>query len=159
MSKCGEKEIAEIVAGEATSGVKAILEKLREQSFILGQSDHTIANIAGREHAIFAAQAAGAAAVIGDGNDGGEIADGAFRRGLLIAAADDVLLETAEEGGETGAPAESNNPAAENRRFCDTSAFHERVNVSSPAEMESASREASPDVVRRQSRAGSKGLG
>ena len=143
MGESGEEQIAEIMAGEAATGVKAILEKLSEQSFVLGECDHAIADIAGGEHAIFAAEAAGAASVIGDGNDCGEIGNGAFGRGLLIATTNNVLLETAEQGGETGAPAESNDAAAANRRFCDTRAFHEQVNVSSPAEMESASREAS----------------
>ena len=82
----GEKQIAEIVADEAAAGVKAILEEAAEQSFVLRERDHAVANVAGRQDAVFAAQAAGTAAVVGDGDDGGEArrSDGSrwrFRRG------------------------------------------------------------------------------
>jgi hypothetical protein len=107
-----EEEIAEIVAGETAAGVETILEKLGEEGFIFGEGDHAVANISGREHAIFATKTAGAAAVIGDGDDRGEIGDGPLGGGLLIAAAHDVLLEAAEKSGEAGTPAESNNADA-----------------------------------------------
>src|SRR4029077_1003969 len=74
----GEEKIAEIVANEAAASVKTILEEAAKKSFVLRKSDHAIANVAGREDAVLAAQAAGAAAVIGDGDDGGEIGDGMF---------------------------------------------------------------------------------
>ena len=78
VSESGEEEIAEIVADESAAGVKAILEEAAEESFVLAESDHAIADVAGRKDAIFAAQAAGTAAVVGDGDDGGEIGDRMF---------------------------------------------------------------------------------
>ena len=79
----GKKEIAEVVADQAASGVETILEQAAEQGFVLGKRDHAIANIARGKNAIFAAQAAGAAAVIGDGDDGGEIRNGRSAFGFL----------------------------------------------------------------------------
>ena len=81
----GEKKIAETVAGKPAPGGKAILKKFAEQVFVLRKRDHAIADIAGRENAVFAAQAAGTAAVVGDGDDGGEIGDGMARRVALLA--------------------------------------------------------------------------
>ena len=74
MGERGEKQIAEIVADEASASMEAILKKTAKQRFILGKRDHAVANIAGGKNAIFAAQTAGAAAVIGDGDDCGEVA-------------------------------------------------------------------------------------
>ena len=76
MGERGQEKIAEIVADEAAAGVKAILKEAAEQGFVLRERDHAVANVAGRKDAIFAAQAAGAAAVVGDGDDGGEVRDG-----------------------------------------------------------------------------------
>src|SRR5260370_1018818 len=107
-----EEKIAEIVADEAASRVKTILEQSVEKGFIFRKSHHAVANVAGREDAILAAQAAGAAAVIGDGDDGGEIGDGTLGAGVLVGAADDVVLEAAKQRGQSGAAAESDNPEA-----------------------------------------------
>jgi len=96
MGESGEEKIAEVVADESASGVEAVLKKTAEKGFIFRKSDHTVANVAGRKDAVFAAQAAGAAAVIGDGNDGGEIGDGALGSRVLVCAADDVFLESAK---------------------------------------------------------------
>jgi hypothetical protein len=117
VSERGEEEIAEVVADQAASGVEAILEKTAEQSFIFRKRDHAIANVAGRKNTIFAAQASGASAVVGDGDDGGEISDGALGGGVFVATADDVFLEAAKEGGETCAAAESNDPEAARKCF------------------------------------------
>ncbi len=59
-----------------------------------------------------ASQAAGTAAVIGDGDDRGEIGDGALGAGVLVGAADDEFLEAAEERGEAGAASESDDSEA-----------------------------------------------
>jgi hypothetical protein len=99
----GKEKIAEIVAGEAAANMKTVLEEAAEKGFVLGKSDHAVADVAGRENTILAAQAAGTAAVIGDGDDGGEIGDGAIAAGVVIGAADDVFFQAAEEGGEAGA--------------------------------------------------------
>jgi hypothetical protein len=108
VSKCGEEEIAEIVADEAAAGVKAILEEAAEKGFVLAEGDHAIADVAGRQDAIFAAQASGAAAVIGDGNDGGKAGDGMFRSDF-VASAGDEIFEAAQKSGKAGATAESDD--------------------------------------------------
>ena len=51
---------------------KAVLEELGEQRFVFGERDHAIADVARRQDVEFAAQASGAAAVVGDGDDGGD---------------------------------------------------------------------------------------
>src|SRR5271163_3965984 len=68
--ECREEEIAEIVADEAVASFETVLKEAAEQSFVFGESHHAIADIAGRKYAVFAAQAAGGAAVVGDGDDG-----------------------------------------------------------------------------------------
>src|SRR5260370_6750757 len=107
-----EEKIAEIVADEAASRMKTILEEAAEKGFIFRKSHHAVANVAGREDAILAAQAAGAAAVIGDGDEGGEIGDGTLGAGVLVGAADDVVLEAAKQRGQSRAAAESDKPEA-----------------------------------------------
>jgi len=92
MGKSGQEEIAEIVATQATAGVEAILEKPTEKGFVLGECHHAVTDVAGGKHAIFAAETAGTATVIGDRNDGGEVRDGALYSGVLIAAANHVVL-------------------------------------------------------------------
>ena len=113
----GEKEIAEIVAGEAAAGVKAILKQAAEQGFVFRKGDHAVADVAGRKNTVLAAQTAGAAAVVGDGDDGGEVGDGALAAGVFIDAAEDVLLEPAEKRGKTGAAAEGDHSEAARERF------------------------------------------
>src|SRR5713226_197764 len=112
-----EKKIAEIVAGEAAARVKPVLEKAAEKGFIFRKSDHAVADIAGREDAVFATQTAGAAAVIGDSDDGGEIGDGVFGAGLFAGAADDKFLEAAKKRGKACAAAQSNDAEAAGKRL------------------------------------------
>jgi hypothetical protein len=83
----GEEEIAEAVALQAAV-MEAVLEEAGEQELVLGERDHAVADVSGREHVEFFAETAGGAPVVGDGDDGGEIADeagkvggGAVRRG------------------------------------------------------------------------------
>jgi len=109
VSEGGEEEIAEIVAAEAASRLEAILEETAEEGFVFGKRDHAVANVAGRKDAIFAAQASGAAAVVGDGDDGGEIGDGAGQGRFLVAAPDDVILQAAQQSGESSAPTKGDN--------------------------------------------------
>src|SRR5712692_4133688 len=113
----GEEEITEIVADEAASRVKTILEQAAEKGFIFRKSHHAVADIAGREDAILAAQPAGAAAVIGDGDDGGEIGDGTFRSGLLDGTQDHEFLKAAKERGKAGAASKSNDAEAAGKRL------------------------------------------
>ena len=115
----GQEKIAEIVADEAASGMKTILEEAAEKSLIFGKGDHAVANVAGRKDTVFAAKAAGTAAVVGYGNNGSELGNRAVRIGMLVAAADDVLLEPAKKRRESGAAAKSNHAesAGESFRF------------------------------------------
>jgi hypothetical protein len=115
-----DKEVAEAVAVELAL-VEAVLEEAGEEVLVFGESDHAVADIAGRKHLEVFAEAAGGASVVGDGDHGGEVADGAGdgragRRcraggGLEADAAaavrgDDVALEAAEERGEAGSAAD-----------------------------------------------------
>ena len=122
-----EEQVAEIVTAETASGVEAVLKESCQQRFVLGKGDQAIADIAGREHAVLAAQTAGAATVIGDGDNGGKIGDRALGGGLLIAAADDVLFKTAKESGEPGAAAESNHADAADVILAGAGSFHEQL--------------------------------
>jgi len=98
VSEGGEEEVAEIVANEAAAGVEAILKEAAEKGFVLAEGDHAVADVAGREDAIFAAEAAGAAAVVGDGDDGGEAGDRVFAFDF-VAAAGDEIFEAAQQSG------------------------------------------------------------
>jgi len=55
--------------------LKAVLEEAGEQELVLGEGDHAVADVAGREHVEFVAETAGGAPVVCDGDDGGEVAD------------------------------------------------------------------------------------
>ena len=103
-----EEQVAKIVADEAAAGVETILKEVAEKGFVLGKSDHAVANIAGGKDAVLAAQATGAAAVVGDGNDGSQVTDGVKPFGIFTTAAD-KFFQTAEEGGKPGAAAKSYN--------------------------------------------------
>jgi hypothetical protein len=117
VSERGEKKIAEIVADETASGVETVLKQAAEKSFVFGKRDHAVADVARRKNAVLAAQAAGAAAVVGDGDDGGEVGNGALGGGVLIGASDDVFFKAAEERGEAGAAAESDDAEAAGESF------------------------------------------
>ena len=113
----GEEKIAKIVADEAAAGVEAVLKQAAEEGFIFRKSHHAVADVAGRENAVLAAQAAGTAAVIGDGDDGGEVGDGVFGAGVLVDAANDEFLEAAKERGKAGAASKSHDAEAAGKSF------------------------------------------
>jgi len=106
----GDEEIAEVVTLEVSLG-ESVLEELREEVLILRKRDHTVADIAGREHVEFFAESARRATIVRDGDDSREAADeagelqlgrdGRLRVKLDIGVAwrGDVALEPAEEGG------------------------------------------------------------
>jgi hypothetical protein len=117
LSQRGEKEIAKVVAGKAASRLEAILEEAAEQGFILRKCDHAVADVAGGEDTVLAAKAARAAAVIGDGDNGGEVGDRPLAGGMPVVAADDVLLETAKKSGETRAASEGDDAKTAGERL------------------------------------------
>jgi len=88
------------------------LEKTSKKGLIFRKRHHAIANVTRRKDAVLPAQATGAAPVIGDRDDGGEIGDGPFGAGVFVGAADDQFLEAAEERRETGAPSKSDDAEA-----------------------------------------------
>ena len=130
MSERGEEKIAKIVADQTAAGVEAVLEEAAEKRFIFRKGDHAVANVARRENAILAAQAAGAAAVIGDGDDGSKIGDGVFGAGVFAGARNDKFLEAAEQSGEASASAEGYDAEASGERvWFGGGFFHEGVRV------------------------------
>src|SRR5438876_5233188 len=92
--------------------MKTILKQAAEQRFILRESDHAVANVAGREDAVLAAQAARAATVIGDSDNGSEIGDGPFSGGAAVDAANHMFFQAAEERGKAGAASKGDDAEA-----------------------------------------------
>ena len=76
----GDEEIAEAVAFELALA-EAELEELGEEVLVFGEGDHAVADVAGGEHLEVFAETAGGAAVVGDGDYGGEVADDAGQGG------------------------------------------------------------------------------
>ncbi len=118
----GDEEVAEAVAFELALA-EAELEELGEEMLVFGEGDHAVADVAGREHLEVFAETAGGAAVVGDGDYSGEVADDAGEgwAGYAADAAGEggvdadaaaavgggyVVFEAAEEGGESGASAD-----------------------------------------------------
>ena len=78
--------------------VEAVLKQARDQTLVFRQRHHAIADVAGREHVEFAAQAAGTAAIVGDRDDRREL-QRAFG-GLHVA------LQPPQQRGKAGAAAD-----------------------------------------------------
>jgi hypothetical protein len=83
--------------------VEAVLEEVGHQRLRVGEGGDAVADVAGRDHVQVAAQPAAGAAVIGDGDDGGEVGR--------------VLLEPAQQVGEAGA-ATDRHDASGRARAC-----------------------------------------
>jgi hypothetical protein len=92
-----EEKIAEAVALKAAAGGKTVLKEARQERGILTEGEHAIADVAGRKDVELAAQAAGAAAIVGNGDDRGDVDS----RG--------ESLQTFKDSGETGAAANCDN--------------------------------------------------
>ena len=75
--------------------MKTVLKQASHQRFVFRQRHHAVADIAGRQHAIFATQTAGAATIVGDGHNGGKVGDGPFRRSGVIALPHHMILQAA----------------------------------------------------------------
>src|SRR5712664_2092153 len=117
MSERGQEKIAEVVADQTATSVEAVLKEAAEQSFIFRKRDHAVADVAGREDTILAAQAAGAAAVIGDGDNRGKVGDGMLGRSVLIGATNYMFFEPTEKCREARAAAESDDAETAVRNF------------------------------------------
>src|SRR5579864_135445 len=90
------------------AGMKAILKQSPQQSFVLRECNHAVANVAGRKDTILSAQTAGAAAIVGDCDDSGEIADRVFEIGRITAACN-VLFQTSQQRRKARASTQSNH--------------------------------------------------
>ncbi len=119
----GEEEVAEAVAVEVAV-LEAVLEEVGEEVLVFGERDHAVAHVSGGEHVEFFAEAAGGAAVVGDGDDGSEVADEAGKKGWLRAGSwsgarlgggaggvwrGDVALEAAQQRGQACAAADGDD--------------------------------------------------
>ena len=87
----GDEQVAEAVPLEAAVG-EAVLEQAAHERLVVGERDEAVADVAGGRHPQVAPQAAGAAAVVGHRDHGGDVAG--------------VLLQAAEQGGEAVAAAD-----------------------------------------------------
>ena len=81
-----DEEVSERVPIKPVTRAEAVLEEARHQGLGLGECGQALADVARGDDAEVLAQASGGAAVVGDRDDGGEVAG--------------VLLESAEEHGE-----------------------------------------------------------
>ncbi len=81
--------------GQAGAVREAVLEEAGHQWLGVGQGGDAVAHVARRQGAQLAAQAAGAAAVVGHGDDSGEVGS--------------VLLQPPQEGGQAGAAADGHD--------------------------------------------------
>src|SRR5205807_5440815 len=72
---------------------KAILKQLRERGFVFGKRHQAIANVAGRKHVKFAAQAARTSSVVGDRHHG---------RDLYFARLRGIAFQAVQQRRKTG---------------------------------------------------------
>ena len=95
----GRKEqVAEAVAFQPAAGGEAVLEEAGEQGFFGGERCKAVADVPGWKHPQLPPQSAAAAAVVGHGDDGGDVAA--------------VTLQATQEGRETGAAADGHDVGA-----------------------------------------------
>ncbi len=66
--------------------LEAVLEELRQKVLVLAERDHAVPDVAGGKHLEVFAQPSRGAPVIGDGHDGGEIANETTGRGAGVVA-------------------------------------------------------------------------
>ena len=93
-----EEQVAEAVAFQPCAGAEAVLEQPGEQRFLGGQGRQAVADIAGGQHAQLTAEHAGAAAVVGHGDDRREVAA--------------VALQAAQQGGQACATTDGHDRGA-----------------------------------------------
>ncbi len=86
------------MALEAAASCEAVLEQSCQQWLLGGECRQTVADVSGGQHPEFPTEHAAAAAVISNGDDGGDVTA--------------VALEAAQQGGETGAPSDGDDVRA-----------------------------------------------
>jgi hypothetical protein len=113
----GDEKVAEVVAFEFAAGAEAVLEEAGDEPLVLGERDHAVTEVAGGEHFEVLTETSARAAVVGDGDDGGEVADpdtsGVFgiEKGAGAGVGDDVVFESTEKSGQAGAAADGDDAA------------------------------------------------
>src|SRR5208283_4019306 len=115
MRERGEKEITEVVAAQSVAAGKTVIEKLGEELFVLGQGHQAVADVTGRENAEIAAQAAGTATLVCNGDNGSEPRNLRPKLGGARGLGD-VVLEATQNRRQTRAPTDGDN-------------FHQRVQI------------------------------
>ena len=96
LAERGQEQIAHAVAAETAAHVKAKLKGAGDGRIFVRKSGDAAADIAGRENAVIAAEAAGAAAIVGDGDDGSEF--GNWKRARLSGNGREIA-KAAQDGG------------------------------------------------------------
>jgi hypothetical protein len=106
----GDEEVAEVVAFERFALAEAVVEEAGEQVFFSTEGDHAVAEVAGGEHVEVLAETAGGAAIVSDGDQGGEVGDGG-RCGVRTCESY-MFAETVKKRREAGASTEGNDAEA-----------------------------------------------
>ena len=102
LGESGDEEVAEVVAFKVAL-VEAVAEKAGDEALVFGEGDHAVAEVAGGQHVEVAAQASAGAAIVGDGDDGGQVGDeGLGGRLSEQTGVWHTQLEATQEGGEAG---------------------------------------------------------
>ena len=114
LTERGQEQIAHAVAAQAAAHVKTKLKRAGDGRIFVRERGDTTANIAGGKNAVVAAEAAGAAAVIGDGDDGSEFGN---REVARLAGNGSEIAKAVQDGGKSSAAAERNDAAEMRRRF------------------------------------------
>ena len=73
VSQSRQEEVAEAVPLQSAPGLESVLEQTGEEGAVLRQRHHTIADIAGRQDIELSPQPPRTAAIVGNGDDGGDI--------------------------------------------------------------------------------------
>jgi hypothetical protein len=111
-----DEEVPKAMAAESGPRSEAVGKEFRKEVLFRAESDHAVANVAGREHVEVLAKPAGGSAVISYGDDGREIRDVARVRCRPVWICY-VLAETAEKSGET-CPATNSDDTEARRGSC-----------------------------------------
>ena len=92
----------------ASPAAEAMVEEPGQQGFFFAEGHHAVAQVAGGQHVEVLAQAAGGAAVVGDGDHGGQVGDGSRADGGL-AGSSDVAPQTAQQRGKARAASDGDH--------------------------------------------------
>ena len=94
----GQKKIPEAMTSQTAPVGEAVIKKLSEKGFVLGQRDQTIADITGRENPEFPPQATGASTLIGYRDYRGQTGNGRLQLNRVPRLNEIPLQPTQERG-------------------------------------------------------------